>query len=50
MIHKGYFFSVTGVTASDRGRYIAIISNIIGNMTIEYEVLIQCKSYQTIYC
>lgn len=50
MIHEGDSFSVTGVTASDRGHYIANISNIAGNMTVEYTVLIQCKSYQTIYC
>ena len=50
MIYEGDSFSDTGVTASDRGHYIANISNIAGNMTIEYEVLIRCKSCQIIYC
>ena len=50
MIYEGNSFSATGVMASDRGHYIANISNIAGNMTIEYEVLIRCKSCQTIYC
>ena len=50
MIYEGNTFNATGVSASDRGHYIANISNIAGNMTIEYEVLIRCKSCQTIYC
>ena len=50
MIYEGNSFSATGVSASDRGYYIVNISNIAGNMTIEYEVLIRCKSCQTIYC
>ena len=45
MIHEGNTFRVTGVTASNRGHYTANISNIAGNVIIEYEVLIQCKSY-----
>lgn len=45
MIREGNTFTVTRVTDSDRGHYTANISNIAGNMTIEYVVLIRCKSY-----